>query len=105
MLDHVEDTKYIVFKRDEFREWWGQGSVGGTSHPKPPPEALDDAVVIRTKDPFAGPALHSYAATMALYVNLAHVNGDDADGLRRTSDYFHERAMEADATFDWKLPD
>ena len=106
----IRDEKYIVFKREEFNKW-----LIDTFGPTPRAEgrligiaealSLDDAVVIRTKDPFAGPALHCYAATMAMYTNLSNINGDPAKSLRRTADYFNERAMEADATFEQKLPD
>jgi hypothetical protein len=95
----MPDAKYVTFKKEE----WDAYVLALGKAPCPMP--LDDAVVIRTKDPFAGPALHGYAATMALYVNLSHVNGEYSENLKRTMEYFHERAMEADATFEWKLPD
>lgn len=102
MSPPIRDEKYIVFKREDFEQWLDKYNVARYAAEE---IALPDAVVIRTKDPFAGPALHGYAASMALYVNLSHVNGEAADNLRETGHYFHERAMEADATFEWKLPD
>jgi hypothetical protein len=111
----VEDKKYIVFKREDFYQLMGELMLPTGNEDCAPVAAaiidraeavkLPDAVVIRTKDPFSGPALHSYAAGISLYTNLSHVNGEAAATLREVSHYFHERAMEADATFEIKLPD
>jgi hypothetical protein len=111
----MKDEKYITFKREDFYQMMGAlGLPTGEEDCAPVAEkiikmaeatCLEDAVVIRTKDPFAGPALHSYAAGINLYVNLSHVDGQAARNLREVGHYFHERAMEADATFEMKLPD
>jgi hypothetical protein len=99
----VSDDKYIVFKRDDFDAMMvphamnfataEQHFQGLTSM------ALNDAVVIRRQDLFAGPALHSYAAAIAIADRLSNDSG-----LRPIADYFHEQAVLADAE-GWKLPD
>jgi hypothetical protein len=62
----VRDDKYIVFKRDEFNDW-----ALGLITVAPRPASLDDAVVIRTQDVFAGPALHTYAAGINIAIRIA----------------------------------
>lgn len=109
----MSDNKYITFKREDWRRFCdGMGEDGvhsggslGIDINEFAESALEDAVVIRTKDPFAGPALHSYAAGINLYVNLSHVNGEVARHLREVAHYFHERALEADSEQIVKLPD
>lgn len=95
------DEKYVVFKREEFQRWYQTvDSAGGTV-----PMALDDATVIRGQDLFAGPALHAYAASIAIAVKiLANTDPDLAKSLRDVADYFSERAAEADE-ISHKLPD
>lgn len=93
------DDKYVVFKRPDFNRWWSQGSVGGTEHRVPAPSALDDAVVIRRQDLFAGPALAAYAACIAM---VARANNDA--GLQAVADYFHQQSVAAGEE-GWKLPD
>lgn len=91
----MQDEKYIVFKRNEF-------TACRITEYLPVPVA--DAVVIRCQDSFAGPALHSYAAGIALAIHVINAAGQDTTELRKIADYFHERAAEADATH-FKLPD
>lgn len=85
------DDKYIVFKREEFFRAVLEDTLPLEQF------ALKDAVVIRRRDHFAGPALHTYAACIAM---VATVKPE----LQRIADYFHEQALEADAT-DGKFPD
>lgn len=56
---------------------------------------LDDAVVIRRQDLFAAPALHTYAAMMAIAVRLSKAS-PERDRLHEIADYFHEQAVLAD---------
>lgn len=107
------DNKYIVFKRDQFFEMMGGFLPKGDIDCAPIAAemvaaslvySLDDAVVIRTQDPFAGPALHGYAAGIALFVRLGAPD-EDAQRLQSIADYFHERAVEADEAVDSHLPD
>jgi hypothetical protein len=96
------DEKYIVFKRDEFNAWWEE-HYG----PLPTPQELEDAVVIRTHDIFAGPALHVYAHSIGLNVRYCSEKLT-ALRLQRIADYFETRATEADeyaADDTAKIPD
>ena len=60
----VLDTKYIVFKRDEFKEWMAQYVT--EDHPEP----IMDATVIRGQDLFAAPALESYANSIGVAMHV-----------------------------------
>jgi hypothetical protein len=57
--------------------------------------ALNDAVVIRTGDLFAGPALHSYAHNIALVASQTDTWKTKVQ-LQAIADYFADRAREAD---------
>jgi hypothetical protein len=94
----IRDEKYIVFKRDD----WNQSrSAGGA-----PAQEVTDAVVIRTQDIFAGPALHGYAAAISIATKILTEDGwpETAGRLQAIADYFHERAVEADEG-PRKIPD
>lgn len=83
------DEKYVVFKKDEFEQFLVDCGDGCR------PEALEDAVVIRTQDVYAGPALHAYAGAVLSAAEMRE--GDSVrDDLVRIADYFHDRAVEAD---------
>jgi hypothetical protein len=79
----------------------GLQSIGNPNHPLDwatdaiESYALNDAVVIRTGDVFAGPALHSYAHTIALVASQTN-DGKTRHQLQRIADYFSDRAREAD---------
>lgn len=92
------DDKYIVLKRGDLEELMSVAFAGD------PPNwifqdfdayAVPDAVVIRTRDKFAGPTLQAYANTIAL-VAEAFESGEIFDNLIRVSDYLADRAREAD---------
>lgn len=95
--------KYVIFKVDEFRAWYGQLSVGGTSHEIPAPFPISDAVVIRRQDIFAPPVLDAYASSILIALQLQEDPSKYA-GLRAIADYFHQQA-----TLAWntqrKVPD
>lgn len=114
------DFKYIVFKREDFYEMMGElalppyfdndmhATLGGdvdcsmvAQHIVKQAEnrELDDAVVIRRQDLFAGPALHSYASSIAIASRLS-----DDSRLQPIADYFHRQAVLADEE-GWKTPD
>lgn len=97
----MDDNKYIVFKRDEFMEWFSAMVKGTTT-----PPILQDAVVIRRQDIFSGPALHVYAANIGLVAKLLNNEGINGRGakLRGVADYFHDQAILADEE-GYKLPD
>lgn len=101
----VTDEKYIVFKRSE----WEAFAVSGANAHDHPLNMVYDAVVIRTRDTFAGPALHSYAASIGVAARvIGIVDPLKAKGLMDIADYFSERAEEADTIAHSdadKLPD
>ena len=106
------DEKYVVFKREELEAMIGEdldadmnGFAGWVDD-----HVLNDAVVIRTGDVLAGPALHMYAASAALQQRAGGwvVDGPICKQYQRVADYFHGRAVEADERFaagDVKVPD
>lgn len=97
----MPDRKYLVVKREDFDELLrttlkADDRVGHHRLTCVEDMALDDAVVIRTRDRFAAPALHAYTEAIRNTVDLLDIYGLPAPpGLRDVADYFHERAMEA----------
>ncbi len=92
--------KYLVFRTEDFTEIWkrrGDGEI---------PSGLEDAVVIRKSDLFAGPALHTYSSNISLVVKLLKQHGlsEEANDLLEVADYFHGCAIDAD-DMGYKLPD
>jgi hypothetical protein len=84
------DQKYIVFKREDLANSYGDLQEMEFL-------AIYDAVVIRTQDVIAGPALHTYAANIGLVATiLEEVDAPKALELSNIADYFHFRALEAD---------
>ena len=114
--DPQRDTKYVVLKRSELEVLLlelGCQSIGDEHAASEwardclESYALTDAVVIRTKDAFAGPALHSYAHNIALVASLTD-NPMTKHQLQQIADYFADRAREADVQAyedTTKLPD
>lgn len=97
----MKDEKYLVFKRDEFIERHGTGKLV---------EALDDAVVIRKQDIFAGPALHAYASSIQTAIEVVETSGAEFNRRARAKlyevrDYFFQQALEADDVNPKKVPD
>jgi hypothetical protein len=71
---------------------------------------VDDAVVIRLKDPFAATALYTYCNTIMSFVELLEEHADnfkedDHQRLLDIADYFHGQAMESERIKGKKLPD
>jgi len=98
------DRKYVVFKRSEFNEWF----QGTHQMPGKMPTPLNDAVVVRTRDVFAGPALHSYASAVLtvkdMLLSMGSLGKKDEESLQEIAEYFSARAMEADERIDKKVP-
>lgn len=93
----MHDEKYVVFKKEDWEEFRQNAEVDGGRVEDPRP--LGDAVVIRTQDTFAGPALHAYAGAVMSELEFGRstitANEQETD-LQAAADYFHERAVEAD---------
>lgn len=109
----MKDDKYAVFKIGDWLEEWKQWQDPGDAlHPLTDLQRkrLDDAVVIRTQDVFAGPALHAYAANISTAISVIRGAEDSgelakvADRLQAIADHFHEAALEADDKAG-KIPD
>ncbi len=104
----MEDTKYVVFKREEFERWITL-YLRHSNIRRPMPKPVPDATVIRGQDVFAAPALHAYANAMAVALAIIKGSPTTPDELRerltKTADYFHGRAVEAETTDYRKLPD
>lgn len=101
-----KDEKYVVVKKENVV---GRGTTQ-TPFMLLAGDVLEDAVVIRTGDVFAGPALHAYASNIQVAVSILAEHRPDVDlaGMRAAADYFHERAEEADelaASRSVKTPD
>ena len=67
--------KYVVFKRQEFKQWYDEWPETEDELP----QAVLDAVVIRRQDIFAPPALDAYANTIQACVEVL-CNGDKPSG-------------------------
>lgn len=118
-MESIDPEKYITFKREEFFQMMGflalppwadsDGKIVGSEMDCAPIAeqiqakvmefALADAVVIRRQDLFAGPALHSYAASIGIASRVGNL-----PDLIPVADYFHEQALLADEE-GWKVPD
>jgi hypothetical protein len=90
-----EQPKYVVFKMEDYH-------LGG--------DPLDDAVVIRLKDPFAATALYTYCNTIMSFLELMDsidglVSPDDYQRLLNIADYFHGMGVESEAIKGKRLPD
>jgi hypothetical protein len=95
VLEPDDAAKYVVFKLDD---WVTDGMDA---------KALEDAVVIRLKDPFAPTALFTYCNTIMSVVELMSDTMSDADQQRMidVADYFHQQACESQKIPNKRLPD
>lgn len=98
----MRDEKYVVFSRTAYNNYLpSQGEA-------PPPE-IEDAVVIRTQDIFAAPALYAYANCISTCIEILSQTDDYPTPLltrlREISDYFMDRGDEADNHHSRKVPD
>lgn len=119
------DSKYVVFKREEFFQLMGElamppwehanGEMCGSDADCAPIAAkiqsrvaevsLDDAVVIRRQDLFAPPALASYANGIAVAIEVMPHDSPVRQQLQDVADYFHEQAEKSWNTDYRKIPD
>ena len=110
----MENDKYIVFKSDAFHAW-NKARLEGDIH-LTILQSLDDAVVIRKQDIFAGPGLHAYAAAIQTGLELLFRQlppehemtleaAHEIEYLTRLRDFFFEQAVEAEHAEGKKLPD
>lgn len=103
-IEDLDRPKYVVFKREDFYLALGTGTVGQC-------QEVDDAVVIRQKDPFAATALYTYSNTIMSFLELmegmtqvAPIPGGDRQRLLDIADYFAAQAMESEKIKDKRLP-
>jgi hypothetical protein len=92
--EELDRPKYTVFKNDK------RGQVI--------PSPLQDAVVIRLKDPFAATALFTYANTIMSFLELMPeetLSEVENDRMMDLADYFHGQAVESQKIKDKRLPD
>jgi hypothetical protein len=102
-----DQPKYIVFKLEEWNRWEASWDWKGGRPTEQHPAPLDDAVVIRLKDPFAATALDTYAHTI---LNGIENWGDfwpakECARMLEIADYFHNQAMESQKIKGKRLPD
>lgn len=105
------DSKYIVFKREDWeafaKDW--KRTKEEDKRVFAQDMSLQDTVVIRLKDSFAGAALHTYANSISLTARLLRdLMPSTRKRLQDVADYFHEAAVRADeiaAADEDKLPD
>lgn len=97
MADQVKDEKYIVFKRSDWEAF--ERETEFNYHPQSTtgvPEAVEDAVVIRTRDIYAGPALHAYAHAAMTTLEFMTKHSLIREEIDQVVNYFLDRAEEAD---------
>ena len=93
------EPKYVVFKLDEWR-----GIVEPSTYPQP----VNDAVVIRLKDPFAATALYTYCNTIMSMLELLpeeYLSEAENQRMLDIADYFHGKAMDSEKIKGKRLPD
>lgn len=87
----MKDSKYIVFKREEYELWLYRAEA--KEHLDYHPISIDDAVVIRRQDVFAPPALDAYGNAILCVVEAIKEKDEDlAERLQDIADYFHGQA-------------
>lgn len=95
----MRDDKYVVLKIEDAEMI---GKFSEETYAAIREKRLEDAVVIRTQDIFAGPALWVYAHVLALAAKTG--TSQHSRRFQEIADYFSARATEADAQ-DGKVPD
>jgi hypothetical protein len=101
------NDKYIVHKRAEWDRW-----CDGIDAVHTWPSEIDDAVVIRRQDVFAGPGLYSYANAVQTGIEVLDLEHPGRPGaltlrlerLEEIRDYFAEQAQLA-TELPSKIPD
>jgi hypothetical protein len=104
--DEYDDGKYIVFKLREFNRW---NDLTGATKRAGFLGLVDDAVVIRLKDPFAATALHTYASAILTVIEILsehdNISPEDYQRMVDIADYFNSQAMESESIKKKRLPD
>jgi len=91
------EPKYVVFKLEDYQN-------PGDRRIAP----LDDAVVIRLKDPFAATALYTYCNTIMSMLELLpeeYLSEAENQRMLDIADYFHGKAMDSEKIKGKRLPD
>lgn len=105
MTDFSEDLgpKYLVYKKEEMTNW----VVNNLAITQTIPAALDDAVVIRLKDPYAASALHAYTNAILTVLDLMgeEMDPDVYQQQLDVADYFHQKAVTSGDIKHKKMPD
>ena len=104
MTDLIEeDAKYLVYKQEEMTNW----VEGNLAIAQSIPAALDDAVVIRLKDPFAATALYTYCNTIMSFMELMEdtMTEEERQRMLDIADYFAAKAAESAKVVGKRLPD
>lgn len=96
-IDEPSETKYIVFKMEDWESFGGPEWMGATP--------IDDAVVIRLKDPFAATALFTYNNTIMNALDNNWIPEEDQERMLEIADYFHQQAVESSKIKNKRLPD
>lgn len=102
------NDKYVVFKRqDAFQAPKDYEPETGDEHMLIPTHlALEDAIVIRRQDIFAGPGLFAYANAIQTAIDLGTQYPTlDPKPLEELRDFFWEQAMMAKDSPVKKVPD
>lgn len=121
MVDEIKNEKYIVMSRADFENWqsasnhwWGHEirptlTPQATIEPPPLPMVLEDAVVIRRRDIFAGPGLYAYSHAIQTAIDLMDIAGnwepDERESLEALRDFFADQAQLAVDSPNKHLPD
>lgn len=110
----MDNDKYVVFKREDWRKFAGEVPTSAIQFIPP---VLEDAIVIRRQDMFAGPGLFAYANAIQTAIDLRHLQGTSLvlrtkeiqqaqlDRLEELRDFFWEQAMMASHSETKKIPD
>jgi len=98
--DESVEAKYRVFKLEDWDRWQMEYKPPATPFP------LEDAVVIRLKDPFATTALYTYANTILSYLELTpDLDPEVHQRMMEIADYFHQQATISQEIKNRRLPD
>lgn len=97
MSDEIEE-KYVVFNKAKFDAWLDSSPYSS------PNGRVEDAVVIREQDIFAGPALEMYSAAMTVALRVMVKDHASYARLKEIRDYFR-RCADRSYEMATKMPD
>lgn len=112
----ISDGKYVVFKVENFYKFCNEyfrsiiTNTTVTVEPIAEPLVVKDGTVIRAQDVFSAPALHAYANSILVALEMVKVVEGGSPTpltarLQAVADYFHGQAVKAEITDYKKLPD